>query len=174
MGLLVVELMMVAGWGLGCGGGGAPGALALLTGATWPGVTCWVEMRALTLLTGVTRHGVTSCVEMLGLPRGLGVPIPGPRLGYHESHLVAPNPGPGLGHHGRHLRGVAFGELFHLGTDGHQGSDQGLQHMLHFHDGTVIWTHELQISMGLRWLIWGSGGGWGVLLVLCPNFLGEE
>ena len=47
MGLLVVELVMGPDRGLGCGRAGASGALALLTEATWPGVTCWVEMRGL-------------------------------------------------------------------------------------------------------------------------------
>ena len=40
MGLLVVELMMGPDWGLGCGRAKASGALALLTGAPRPGVTC--------------------------------------------------------------------------------------------------------------------------------------
>ena len=43
MGLLVVELDMGPEWGLGSGRAGASGALTLLTGATRPGVTCWVE-----------------------------------------------------------------------------------------------------------------------------------
>ena len=47
MGFLVVELNIEPDWGLGCGRAGASGALTLLTGATWPGVTCWVEMLGL-------------------------------------------------------------------------------------------------------------------------------
>ena len=76
MGLLVVELMTWPNWGLGCGGGGAPGALTLLTGVTRHGVTCWVEklgLDALTLLTGVTRRGVTCWVEKLALTLLTGV-----------------------------------------------------------------------------------------------------
>ena len=63
---MLIELITVPDWGLGCGRAGASGALTLLTGVTWPRVTCWVEMRrleALTLLTGITWHGVTCCVE---------------------------------------------------------------------------------------------------------------
>ena len=66
-------------WGMGCGGGGAPRALTLLTGVTRHGVTYWVEkleLDALTLLTGVTRHGVTCWVEK----HGVGV-APGARCG---------------------------------------------------------------------------------------------
>ena len=69
MGLLVVELLMGPDWGLVCGRAGASGALTLLTGVTWPGVTCLVEMRgldALTLLTGVTRRWVTCWVDKRG------------------------------------------------------------------------------------------------------------
>ena len=45
MGLLVVELILGPDWGWWCGRAGAFGALTLLTRATSPGVTCWVEMR---------------------------------------------------------------------------------------------------------------------------------
>ena len=47
MGLLVVELMLGPDWGQWCDRAGVSGALTLLTGATWPGVTCWVEMPGL-------------------------------------------------------------------------------------------------------------------------------
>ena len=70
MGLLVLELIMVPYWGLGCGRAGASGALTLLTGITWHGVICWVEMwglDALTLLTGVTWRGVTCWFEKQGV-----------------------------------------------------------------------------------------------------------
>ena len=65
MGLMVVELMLRPDWGRWCGRAGASGLLTLLTGATWPGMTCWVEMRgldALTLLIGVSRRWVTCWV----------------------------------------------------------------------------------------------------------------
>ena len=45
LGLQVIELITVPDWGLGCGRAGASDALTLLTGVTWPGVTCWVEMQ---------------------------------------------------------------------------------------------------------------------------------
>ena len=99
MGLLVVELMMGSDWGLGCGGSEASRALTLLTGATWPGVTCWVEKRgwdALTLLTGVTRRGVTCWVEKRTLTLLTVVTRRGVTC-WVEKHGVMATPGIGCG-----------------------------------------------------------------------------
>ena len=70
LGLQVIELITVPDWGQGSGRAGASKALTLLTGVTWLGVTCSVEMRgleALTLLTGVTWPGVTCWVGKQGI-----------------------------------------------------------------------------------------------------------
>ena len=53
LGLQVIELIMVPNWGLGCGRDGASGALTLLTGVTWPEMTCWVEMQGVEAIPGV-------------------------------------------------------------------------------------------------------------------------
>ena len=45
LGLKVMELIAVPEWGLGGKRAGASGALTLLLGVTWAGVTCWAEMR---------------------------------------------------------------------------------------------------------------------------------
>ena len=90
MGLQVMELITVPDWGLGCGRAGASWALTLLTGITWPGVTCWVEMRgleALTLMTGVTWCGVTYWVEKQWVEATLGARF-GPGSTLPESMLL--------------------------------------------------------------------------------------
>ena len=84
MGLMVVELILWPGWGLGGGRAGPSIALTPLTCVAWLEVSCWVEMRgfkASTLLTGGTRRGVACWVEAQGAGAAPGPDWgPGPTL----------------------------------------------------------------------------------------------
>ena len=66
MGLLVVELMQRPDWGWWCGRDGATGALTLLIGATWPGITCWVQMWGLDALTLLINRNHQVWGDLLG------------------------------------------------------------------------------------------------------------
>ena len=75
IGVLVLELIMWAGWGMGWGSAWPSISLTLMTGVTWMEMICWVEMHGLgvlTLLIVVTRSGVACWVEKQGVGATLG------------------------------------------------------------------------------------------------------
>ena len=65
---LVLQVMTVRNWGLGCGRVDASVALTLLTGFTWPRVICWVEMRVTCFNPADRCH--LACGDLLGCKAG--------------------------------------------------------------------------------------------------------